>query len=106
MSSSPARSAAYLAFVRDQPCAVCSTPHEVQAHHHGRGTGGMGIKTCDLHTAPLCTVHHGEWHTQGKFKSHGLDRAESQALLWRAIAETLRRAILAGQFSAVDTIPV
>jgi hypothetical protein len=66
----PMRDAAYLAFVREQPCCVgrdgatkswCDGP--VVAHHHG--PRGMGQKTDDYRCVPLCDRHHREFHDTG-----------------------------------------
>jgi hypothetical protein len=63
----PTRDAAYLAFVRQQPCLFCQTGPS-QAHHAGKAGagGGTSLKGCDRHTVPLCGVHHGEFHQRGR----------------------------------------
>lgn len=56
----------YLAWVRSMPCLVCGTDQQIHAHHLiGHGTSGMGTKSSDLLTMPLCTEHHHELHTHG-----------------------------------------
>ncbi len=62
--SPPARSDEYLAFVRTHSCCVCFAPPPSDAHHYGHG-GGMGMKTGDDETVPLCRGHHAEWHAHG-----------------------------------------
>lgn len=53
----------YLAWIRTLPCLVCqSTP----VHPHHEGSHGMGIKTSDRNTLPLCHTHHQERHDRGK----------------------------------------
>lgn len=106
VSRSPARSPAYLSFVRQQPCWFCSSTEAVHAHHHGRkrGGGGMGIKTCDLQAVPLCARHHDEWHRTGKIAPYDLVTTPGE--LWEAVASTLRKAVLSGQFSGVETLAV
>lgn len=94
----PTRSDRYLAFVRKQTCVFCHAP-EPQAHHHGRSGKGVGVKGCDLLTVPLCPRHHGEWHQHARIEPY--DRNETQAYIWRGIAETMRRFILE---NAVDVL--
>ena len=58
------RDPAYLAFIRKQPCCVCgkqSVAHHVQS-------GGIGIKSSDRVSVPLCDPfgHHTELHRIGK----------------------------------------
>ena len=53
------RDSKYMAFIKSMPCAVCwvgeqSTPTEV-AHV---GERGLGVKSDDRETIPLCIVHH------------------------------------------------
>lgn len=57
---SPARAPHYLAFVRELPCCVggCGAPSD--AHHYG--PRGVGQKTDDYRTAPVCRWHHGLEH--------------------------------------------
>lgn len=62
------RSAAYLAFVRSQPCAVTGLEHAVVAHHvrmppHG---GGVALKPSDYRTVPLAHMRHMELHARGE----------------------------------------
>lgn len=93
---SPHRSRAHLSFVRGQRCAVCSNP-AAEAHHAFRraGGGGVGIKGCDLLAVPLCRKCHREIHKTGTVGQ--LDRAQTEALLWRAVALTLRARLLEGE---------
>lgn len=58
----PARSEAYLAFVRSHPCCACSAPAPSDPHHFGRR--GMGQKTDDYRTVPLCRRCHDRWHAE------------------------------------------
>lgn len=53
----------YLKHVRTHHCMVCfRTP--VDAHHFG--PGGMGLKSNDYFTVPLCREHHNEFHRRGQ----------------------------------------
>ncbi len=58
-----ARSAAYLAFVRAEPCCVCSAPAPSDPHHFG--PRGVGQKTDDFRTVPLCRRCHDDFHACG-----------------------------------------
>lgn len=80
-SPKPLRDAAYLRHVRTLDCCVgrdgasgpCSGP--VVAHHHG--PRGMGEKTDDYRSVPLCDGHHREFHdtgTIGAWDRESLDR--------------------------------
>lgn len=93
----PRRSKKHLAFVRGQRCAFCARP-AAEAHHVGRlaGGGGVGIKGCDLLTAPLCREHHRAIHQHGTADAgpFGLSPGETQAELWKSIALCLRERLL------------
>ena len=56
----PARSERYLAFVRTKPCLITGRPGPSSAHHHG--PRGMGEKTDDYRTIPLCHEVHMAFH--------------------------------------------
>lgn len=90
---SPHRDKKHLAFVRGQRCAFCTRP-ATEAHHVGRlaGGGGIGIKGCDLLTAPLCREHHREIHDHGQVRDIMPDQTD--AGLWKAIALCLRLRLL------------
>jgi hypothetical protein len=64
----------------------------------------MGIKTCDLQAVPLCPRHHAEWHQSSKVAPY--DHEGTLRELWEAVATTLRAAILSGQFTAEEAIPL
>lgn len=60
----PARSDAYLAYVRSKPCMFCGADAPSDPHHVG--SRGMGQKTDDLRCVPLCrrchdAYHRGDW---------------------------------------------
>jgi hypothetical protein len=77
----PIRSENYLAFVRVRPCCVCGAPGPSEPHHFGRR--GMGQKTDDLRTVPLCVALNGchdVFHNNGHFARVGLDTSESARL--------------------------
>lgn len=61
--NAPMRSPAFLAFVRQHPCAICGAAGPSEAHHYG--PRGMGQKTDDLRCVPLCRRCHDQWHTKG-----------------------------------------
>ncbi len=76
---------AYLAFIREQPCAVCSRKwwikrqdSKTQAAHVG--ARGLGQKAPDKTAIPLCRFHHlaskAAAHTLGKrfWERHELDK--------------------------------
>jgi hypothetical protein len=52
----PARSAAYLAWIRTQPCIVCGRDRWIEAAH--TGLRGLGQKSSDYSAIPLCAAHH------------------------------------------------
>jgi len=55
----------YLKWVRTQPCWVCMR-QPVDAHHLiGHGTKGMGLRSPDTLSMPLCRSHHDELHRHG-----------------------------------------
>jgi hypothetical protein len=63
--------AAYLQFVRLQPCLICSG-RDVQAAHIrmacaevGKRPTGGGEKSSDRWALPLCVAHHAEQHDHG-----------------------------------------
>lgn len=59
-------SAAYLKFVRSQPCVVTGTTEAVEAHHViGHGQSGMAMKTHDLMAFPLSHTEHMKLHDGG-----------------------------------------
>lgn len=59
-------SAAYLQWVKSQPCCVCGATVTDAHHLIGYRQGGMGTKAHDLFTIPLCRVHHDELHRDPK----------------------------------------
>ncbi|EJG6331219.1 TPA: DUF968 domain-containing protein [Escherichia coli] len=52
----------YTRWVKTQPCACCSKPADDPHHLIGHGQGGMGTKSHDIFTLPLCREHHNELH--------------------------------------------
>ncbi len=57
----PARSSRYLVFVRTKACLLCGRVAPSRAHHHG--PRGMGEKTDDYRSIPLCDEDHDGYHT-------------------------------------------
>lgn len=95
---SPVRSRRYLTHVRERRCCCSSFSRcdgQLHAHHHGRrGGGGVGIKTTDLHTVPLCQSHHDEFHRTGRV--HPFDKAETELLFAQAMVDSLGAALQSG----------
>lgn len=54
------RSEAYLDFIRHKPCILCGSPPKSDPHH--QGYRGLGQKTDDTRTVPLCRKCHREFH--------------------------------------------
>lgn len=72
----PIHSLKYLRHVRKHPCCICGSKVGIQAHHETpEGQGGMGTKTGDDHTIPLCFQHHRERHDHGRniWTKYGVD---------------------------------
>lgn len=57
----------YLEYIRNKPCCSCSNPPKNDPHHWSRTgkKGGMGAKTDDYRTVPLCRECHDHWHNTG-----------------------------------------
>ena len=55
-ASKPVRDPAYLRFIRALPCVACLRTWSVEAAH--TGAHGIGQKSCDLKTIPLCRRCH------------------------------------------------
>lgn len=98
----PWRSSAYIRFVRSKPCCVCGKPGPSEAHHWGgKGSHGTGQKCSDAMTAPLCAVHHRQWHDTGAMRryrwaghdcavtSYQMTREESEAVQVKAQRDCL-----------------
>lgn len=58
-----ARSKGYMEWVRGKPCASCAAGAPSEAHHYG--PRGMGSKTSDYLTVPLCRRCHQRFHDSG-----------------------------------------
>lgn len=62
----------YTRWVKTQPCACCGKPADDPHHLIGHGQGGMGTKSHDIFTLPLCREHHNELHADPlAFRKHG-----------------------------------
>ncbi len=58
--------AAYLNWIRKQPCSICGDDTVIHAHHLiGDGEGAMALKNWDITAMPLCPHHHAELHRIG-----------------------------------------
>lgn len=76
----------HLKRVRALPCCSCGAPPPSQAHH--RTGAGMGLRSNDMATMPLCVWCHGAFHSlSGPFK--GFDKATRRAWEAEKISETL-----------------
>lgn len=88
----PARSQAFLAFVRGKPCCACSAPAPSDPHHYGRR--GIGQKTDDFRTVPLCRRCHDRWHAEHVVEGDA-DRRETDLRFLRVqvglLVEWIRR---------------
>lgn len=87
----PGDDPAYLAWVRTLPCLI---GHEcvgrVEAHH-STASRGLGQKTTDRETMPLCAAHHNQFHNaRGVFS--GWTR-EGRRTWQRRMLEGMRRLI-------------
>lgn len=54
----------------------------------------MGLKTSDLHTVPLCTAHHGEFHRTGSVEP--FERDATELLFAQAMVDCLALALQLG----------
>ena len=84
----PGRDKDYRRFVRGLPCCSCRRQGRmVQAHHFGER--GVGQTADDYDATPCCAVCHLVWwHGKGHFK--GMNRAESEAAIYKANRDALR----------------
>lgn len=64
------RNPKYLTWIRNLPCAACSSPSRNEAHHiRGIGHfGGVGRKASDYLTMPLCGLCHDRIHNVPELK--------------------------------------
>lgn len=90
--------AAYLAWIREQPCCSTRTEHStwIQAAHVRRVAAGAGTGTKPLYSVvPLCDACHRLQHTQGESAVGGKDYLDKQvqkhldAWAWHALARAL-----------------
>jgi hypothetical protein len=57
----PLRSRIYLDYIRNKPCFLCNSPAPSDPHH--QGYRGIGQKTDDTRTVPLCRSCHTKFHS-------------------------------------------
>lgn len=81
----PIRSAVYLAHVRERSCCICGKPGPSDPHHYG--PRGMGQKTDDLRTVPLCRGCHDAFHATGACPPY--DATETALEFYRAQVDAL-----------------
>ena len=77
----------HLRFVRSLPCCLCRRSVNVEPHHLLRGVSrGIGRKSDDRHTIPLCDVHHHAIHADGNetrfLAGYAVDGPALAAALW------------------------
>lgn len=63
----PGMSADHLTSIREMPCCACKNGPGGEAHHLKADTGerGMGLRSTDRWTVPLCRNHHDEVERAG-----------------------------------------
>lgn len=64
----------YLAYIRKKACVICGKS-PCEPHHFGRS--GVGKKSHDYETVPLCTAHHRIFHTVGCNENQRLEFAKA-----------------------------
>lgn len=79
----PEQSYSYLNYIRGQPCCICGNDVAVEAAHvrsgwaeDGKPATGMGEKSSDRWTLPLCGEHHRLQHSMNErefWASHHID---------------------------------
>jgi hypothetical protein len=67
------RSERYRAWLRRQPCVICSRPPPNEAHHEPLGENFVGGKPPDTHGLPTCAVCHYQRHSSGPSYFEGID---------------------------------
>ncbi len=86
------RSNKHLAYIRTLPCIIHNKGEHcnglpVVAHHltHVNDKGGMGLKTGDNYTIPICWLHHQTLHSMGEskfWKRWGIEAEKEANILW------------------------
>ena len=90
--SRPGMSPAHLDRIRQCPCCVCLATTRSDPHHLKAGIKerGMGLRSTDRHTVPMCRHHHEEVEAAGSrneqrwFTSRGIDALDLAAALWQS----------------------
>ena len=97
----PARNPKYLAWIRTQPCLVCGSTRWIEAAH--TGPHGLGQKSPDTSTVPLCAKHHrtgnDSYHRLGPRSFAELHNLDLAAIVRRLNLKPVIR-IEGGQFVA------
>lgn len=75
----------YLAHVRTRACCICAAPAPSEPHHYG--PRGLGQKTDDRRTVPICRCCHDRWHDHGTIAPYS--RAETEREFYRAQVDAL-----------------
>ncbi len=93
----PWRSEPYRAFIRQQPCLICGSHADVQAHHENMpGESGMGQKVSDVCLLPLCGTFSGNCHGQrhsSAFKGWDYHRIDPEREIRKRLNSFLGRKI-------------
>lgn len=86
----PLRSRSYLDYVREHPCCGCGAAAPSDAHHYG--ARGVGQRTDDFRTVPLCRRCHDDFHETGSVSTATtteLSRSGTRALFLRVQVDLL-----------------
>jgi len=71
--------AGHLAHIRTLDCIVCFNPETVAHHIRTPWSAGVGMKSNNFLTLPMCHKHHQELHNVGEerfWKSHNINQFE------------------------------
>jgi hypothetical protein len=86
------KNSGHLDYIRGLPCCICLNDIETQAAHlrmadlrAGKPFTGMGQKSDDKYTVPLCGLHHRDQHDNNEeawWITHGIDAVKLALALW------------------------
>ncbi len=82
----------HLAFIRCLPCIACHSRQNIQAAHirmasllHGKRSTGVGEKSSDQWTLPLCASCHADQHSGSEsafWRGHGINPFDMAACIY------------------------